>query len=71
MKKLIVQISNKMEKAFQEAGYDEKYGARPLRRTIQNELEIYLKIAKQVNIKLGFISVHYRKEKLHFIGGGH
>lgn len=26
MKKLIVQISNKMEKAFQEAGYDEKYG---------------------------------------------
>jgi len=50
---------------FAEKGYDPKYGARPLRRLIQNEIEN--KISELIlsnEIKLGNVSIDYDGEKL-------
>ncbi len=51
-----------------EKGYDEKYGARPLRRTIQRELEDPLanEILKGVFKKGSKITVNYRDKKIVF-----
>lgn len=37
--KISIELDDEAKKYIVEKGYDEKYGARPLRRTIQNELE--------------------------------
>ena len=37
--KISIELDDEAEKYIVEKGYDEKYGARPLRRTIQNEIE--------------------------------
>ncbi len=51
-----------------EKGYDEKYGARPLRRTIQRELEDPLanEILKGVFKTGSKITVNYRDKKIVF-----
>lgn len=36
---LTLQVDNEARQVLMDKGYDQKYGARPLRRTIQNELE--------------------------------
>lgn len=37
--KISIELDDEAKKYIVDKGYDEKYGARPLRRTIQNELE--------------------------------
>lgn len=37
--KISIELDDEAKKYIVEKGYDEKYGARPLRRTIQNEIE--------------------------------
>ena len=39
MKKLLGLLSEEVTKAFVECGYDEKYGARPLKRALQTQIE--------------------------------
>lgn len=41
-KKILIQLDEKAIKYVASIGYDEKYGARPLRRTIQREIEDYM-----------------------------
>ena len=36
---LTLQVDDQARQVLMDKGYDQKYGARPLRRTIQNELE--------------------------------
>ena len=52
-----------------EKGYDEKYGARPLRRTIQREIEDPLanEILKGVFKKGSVIIVDYQDDKISFV----
>lgn len=41
-KKVLVELNNDATAWLADKGYDEKYGARPLRRTLQREIEDYL-----------------------------
>jgi ATP-dependent Clp protease ATP-binding subunit ClpC len=69
-KKIRVELDDLAKEHFCEKGYDEKYGARPLRRLIQKEVEDYLanrflegayKEPTQI-----FISYNKKEEKLKF-----
>ncbi len=65
---IFIEISKKAKERLIEIGYDVKYGARPLRRTIQNEIEdpLSMEILKG-NFKSGdHILVESRNEKIKF-----
>ncbi len=65
---IFIEISKKAKEKLIEDGYDVKFGARPLRRTIQNEIEdqLSMEILKG-NFKSGdHILVELRNEKIKF-----
>ena len=66
--KLSVELDEEAKKYIVEKGYDVKYGARPLRRAIQNEIEDVL--AEKIlegSIKEGNrVMVTVKDGKLHF-----
>ena len=65
---IFIEISKKAKEKLIDEGYDVKYGARPLRRTIQNEIEdpLSMEILKG-NYKPGdHILIEYRNDKIRF-----
>ena len=58
-------LTEKARDYFAEKGYDPKYGARPLRRLIQNEIENKIsELILNEEIKLGEINIDFDGEKL-------
>jgi len=63
--KVELTLTEKARDYFAEKGYDPKYGARPLRRLIQNEIENKIsELILSSEIKLGEINIDYDSEKL-------
>ena len=65
---IFIEISKKAKEMLIDKGYDVKFGARPLRRTIQNEIEdqLSMEILKG-NFKSGdHILVEYRNDRIKF-----
>jgi ATP-dependent Clp protease ATP-binding subunit ClpC len=68
-KGMTFEIKNPAKNFLIDKGYDEKYGARPLRRTIQREIEDPLanEILKGVFKKGSVITVDYQDDKISFV----
>jgi ATP-dependent Clp protease ATP-binding subunit ClpC len=65
---IFIEISKKAKERLIEIGYDVKYGARPLRRTIQSEIEdsLSMEILKGTYKSGDHILVECRNEKIRF-----
>jgi ATP-dependent Clp protease ATP-binding subunit ClpC len=66
--KLSIELDDKAREWLANKGYDQKYGARPLRRTIQNEIEDTL-AEKILDGEVGIgnrVKVSVKEDKLHF-----
>jgi ATP-dependent Clp protease ATP-binding subunit ClpC len=68
-KGMTFEIKEQAKNFLIDKGYDEKYGARPLRRTIQREIEDPLanEILKGVFKKGSVITVDFQDDKISFV----
>ena len=66
--KISIELNDEAKKYIVDKGYDEKYGARPLRRTIQNDIEDALaeKILEGTVKQGNRVLVSVKDGKLHF-----